>query len=347
MTEDGGGEQVDFLDKPMKKQAFENSYRIMKEEKEHLIRTKHAIIKIVKSSNKYDVGGKVVGRANTTKKGETGTIAEVCGGDVYLIEWDDENLLPCRMEKKHLVLQKGFGETYRWEVVRDHIAPNPPTKYEKVGIEGFSMKSFDVMPTDDKGEPNPDYDHPFARLLEALWPGDWRQQLERMNAGVRAAGNLGKECTVDEWWTFWGILIFAAKVEKGGVDALFDKGRKKLLNELPSIDLSERMKKYRFEQLKRVIPTAFHGDDEADPWNPITSLINGFNNKRARKIAASFWKLHDESMSPYKPRTSKYGGLPFLSFILRKPKPIGTEFKVTACSETGKCLALAVMCYSR
>jgi hypothetical protein len=47
------------------------------------------------------------------------------------------------------------------------------------------------------------------------------------------------------------------------------------------------MKKYRFQQLKRVIPTAFHGDDEADPWNQINSIIDGFNNNRARKVAAS------------------------------------------------------------
>ena len=137
---------------------------------------------------------------------------------------------------------------------------------------------------------------------------------------------------------FWGILILAAKVEKGGVAALFDKGKEKLLDKLPSIDLSDRMKKYRFEQLKRVIPTAFHGDDEADPWNPIKSLIDGFNNNRARKIAASYCKVHNESMSAFKPRTMQTGGLPFLSFILRKPKPIGTELKVTACTETGKCL---------
>ena len=152
--------------------------------------------------------------------------------------------------------------------------------------------------------------------------------------------------TEDEWWTFWGIMIFSAKVEKGGVDALFDKGKKKLLDELPSIDLCNRMRKHRFEQLRRVIPTAFHGDDSADPWNPIKSLIDGFNNKRARKIAASYCKVHDESMSAFRPRSTKTGttkvndlvGLPFLSFILRKPKPLGTEFKSTACSQTGKCI---------
>ncbi|KAL7425984.1 hypothetical protein ACHAXM_000719 [Skeletonema potamos] len=164
-----------------------------------------------------------------------------------------------------------------------------------------------------------------------------------MNEGLCKDKSLGKEATEDEWWTFWGILIFAANVEKGGVDALFDKGKNKLLDELPSIDLSDWMKKYRFQQLKRVIPSAFHGDDEADPWNNITSILDGFNNKRARKVAASYCKVHDESMSALKPRTTKTGGLPFLSFILRKPKPIGTEFKATACTETGKCFVYDII----
>jgi hypothetical protein len=292
-TEDGG-EQVDFIDHPMKKAAYNISYNTMKEEKEHLIRTKHTIIKIVKSKNAYEVGGKVVGRNNTRHADLKGTIAEVCGDGVFRIEWDDDTL-SCRVEKKHLLLQKGFDQTYRWKVVRDHVAPNPPTAYQKNGVIDFSMKAFSKTPEDDG------YDHPFARLVEALWPGEWREQLEKMNDVLRQDPSYGKECTEDEWWTFWGILILAAKVEKGGVDALFDKGHKKLLDELPSIDLSGRMKKYRFEQLKRVIPTAFHGDDETDPWNPIKSLIDGFNSKRARRIAASYCKVHDESMSSFKP----------------------------------------------
>jgi hypothetical protein len=91
--------------------------------------------------------------------------------------------------------------------------------YDKVGVADFSMKDFKSKPGDY------DYNHPFARLLEALWPGDWREQLAKMNEGLRKDKSLGKEATGDEWWTFWGILIFAAKVEKGGVDTLFDKGK--------------------------------------------------------------------------------------------------------------------------
>jgi hypothetical protein len=80
----------------------------------------------------------------------------------------------------------------------------------------------------------------------------------KMNKGLRQDKSLGKEITKD-----WGIMIFAAMVGKGGVDALYNKGKKKLLDELPSIDLSDQMKKYRFEQLKRVIPTAFDNSGQS------------------------------------------------------------------------------------
>jgi hypothetical protein len=47
-------------------------------------------------------------------------------------------------------------------------------------------------------------------------------------------------------------------------------------------------------------------------------------------------------MSSFKPRTSKTGGLPNISFIKRKPKPLGTEFKDIACGITGIILHLEI-----
>jgi hypothetical protein len=68
----------------------------------------------------------------------------------------------------------------------------------------------------------------------------------------------------------------------------------------------------------------------------LSKLIDEFNKNRGKMIAASVIKLLDESMSAWRPRKSKTGGLPNISFILRKPEPLGTEFKSMACSETGK-----------
>jgi hypothetical protein len=65
-------------------------------------------------------------------------------------------------------------------------------------------------------------------------------------------------------------------------------------------------------------------------------LINGLNKNRHDWVAASARKVLDESMSAWRPKTTKTGGLPHLSFILRKPEPLGTEFKMIACTVTGK-----------
>jgi len=67
----------------------------------------------------------------------------------------------------------------------------------------------------------------------------------------------------------------------------------------------------------------------------ISRLIDDFNNNRKKGVAASVIKVLDELMSAWRPRKNKTGGLPNISFILRKPEPLGTEFKCGACAATG------------
>ena len=238
--------------------------------------------------------------------------------------------------KNQLLLSKEPNKILKWRVVRDHEPENPPSKYSKVGVVGFNAEGFNNIDTK-----LDDYDYPFARLLEHLWPGDWRVQLRKMNDAINEANKSlptqkhAKECSKDEWWTIWGIIIFAAKAGKGGISFLYNK-KQKILDQLPNIDLSDIMKQYRAQQLIKNIPFAFYGEDVTDPWNPVAALVNGFNNNRAQKVAASHIKILDEVMSAWSPTTTKYGGLPFLSFILRKPQPLGTEFKNVACTDMGE-----------
>ena len=70
-------------------------------------------------------------------------------------------------------------------------------------------------------------------------------------------------------------------------------------------------------------------ESEADKakceWWRAKLLIDGFNTT-CKNIAASFLKVGDESMSAIRFWTTSKGNLPHLSFILRKPEPLGTEF---------------------
>ena len=80
----------------------------------------------------------------------------------------------------------------------------------------------------------------------------------------------------------------------------------------------------------------------SDPWWPIRGGVDGFNENRKRTIKRTRAICIDESMSAYQPRSTKLGGLPHLSFIKRKPRPLGTEFKSAADGVTGVMLWLEI-----
>jgi hypothetical protein len=105
------------------------------------------------------------------------------------------------------------------------------------------------------------------------------------------------------------------------------------------------MKFHRFKVWKQFIVKV--NEDKArerdcDQWWKFATAIAGFNHVRLNKITTSLWDIFDESMSSFRPRTTATGTLPNISFIFRKPEPLGTEFKCAACPVIGtmKCLEI-------
>lgn len=86
----------------------------------------------------------------------------------------------------------------------------------------------------------------------------------------------------------------------------------------------------RFKAIKVLIRFAFydHNLAESDPYFPVSSLVDDFNDNRKKTVAASIDIIVDESMCSFRPRTTATSDLPNISFIFRKPKPLGVEFKV-------------------
>ena len=85
------------------------------------------------------------------------------------------------------------------------------------------------------------------------------------------------------------------------------------------------MTKNPFSEIRKIFPFAFanfelgvEGQDNFDPWWPISTFVDDYNKNRKKTVAASIRKTLDESMSAYRPRASALGGLPNISFILRK-----------------------------
>lgn len=62
-------------------------------------------------------------------------------------------------------------------------------------------------------------------------------------------------------------------------------------------------------------------------WDIFLPCLTSFNDKRKRLLRSVIELLLDESMSAWKPKTSKLGGLPSYTFEPRKPIPLGTMFR--------------------
>jgi Transposase IS4 len=110
------------------------------------------------------------------------------------------------------------------------------------------------------------------------------------------------------------------------------------------VDMSEYMVQYRFNEIRKFIPYLFADNtrEANDPWWQFSKGIDEYNKNRRTVVCSSFLKVFDESMSAYRPQTTKTGNLPHLSQVERKPEDLGTEVKVTADTATGMCLYLEI-----
>jgi hypothetical protein len=82
------------------------------------------------------------------------------------------------------------------------------------------------------------------------------------------------------------------------------------------------------------------GMDTEGWWDIADGFAEDFNLNRQYTFGGSGTIVYDELMSPWRPRTTALGGLPNLSFVMRKPEPLGTEMKCACDAEVGLMLYL-------
>jgi hypothetical protein len=101
-------------------------------------------------------------------------------------------------------------------------------------------------------------------------------------------------------------------------------------------DFERFMKSYRFTTIRHMVmySKADMSACQVDPWAMFRQMVSDFNDERAAKLQAGMTQTLDESMSSYQPRKDKRGDLQNISFILRKPKPLGTEIKTMCDADT-------------
>lgn len=131
-----------------------------------------------------------------------------------------------------------------------------------------------------------------------------------------------------------GLLIGAAEFAQQGKDLFISQDQKKSCDGdvenwsslIPHPSFDCHMSYSRFKDFRHFLPEIwfdFQLKDEGDPWWMFAGAVKEFNDIRRERVHASSWKVIDELMSAWRPRTTALGGLPNISFILRKPEPLG------------------------
>jgi hypothetical protein len=339
-----------------------NKWQQYQLDKAELLEEGWTVIKTGNSNQGISVGAKVKTRGRNSREGQVVGQTEIgvplkkhwlvdLGGD------EPELMTPMQIQ----LVERSEAQNYEWTLVVNSSPDEAtaPVEYDDIGLAGFNF------PESFKPSTGGAYEYPYLKLLQKMWPGDWKAQLRQLNLRVTAenASYIGKKNWRDihpiseqEWWIFIGIVLSAGPHGRGG-GKLWEKtscdgyfGMTQPINYGPTgLNI---MPEYRFRDIKRCFSWSFQdkskadkATDDYDPWNMILLMVNGYNKNRHDWMAGSVRKVLDETMSAWCPQTTPTGGLPHLSFILRKPEPLGTEFKTIACTVTGKKSTMVAVCF--
>ena len=144
---------------------------------------------------------------------------------------------------------------------------------------------------------------------------------------------------------FMGLLIAAACCVDSGRNLWSpDDTRYEGYNFLKNPNFGEVMSLSKFNKIRAYFTYCFadHEKNGIDPWWYILEGLRNFNHSRKLLLRYSPTLVIDESMSAWVPKTTPCGGLPNITYVARKPEPLGTEFKVIADATTGCFISVEV-----
>jgi len=168
-----------------------------------------------------------------------------------------------------------------------------------------------------------------------LYPGDIKQHVAVISAAMKEKDPKTADLTLGEYVVWHGLFLAATVCVQRGRD-LWDA-----TEDMPRFRthpvFAKFMKRHRFFLIKSCILAAFRDEPnkEVDKWWEIRPLVDSFNENCRRNIVMSEVQIPYEAMSAFQPRTTPKADLPHVSFVERKPKPLGTEFKCVADGGSG------------
>lgn len=182
-------------------------------------------------------------------------------------------------------------------------------------------------------------------LLKAwlrLLPGGIEQNVADVDAAVRKTDSKAAAVTAGELVVWEGLFLAATLVPQRGDDLFTPPPQPRRFTPHPGFEQYMTLKRFRAITTATL---ATCGDPDAagqDRWWEIRRLVDNFNQNRLLNVVKSEILIPDEAMSPYQPRTTPTGDLPHLSYVERKPKKLGTEFKCIADGTHGLMLYLEI-----
>ena len=131
-------------------------------------------------------------------------------------------------------------------------------------------------------------------------------------------------------------ILFGAGQFKEGTD-LWSVSRKGMM---PGPDFGLYLSRDRFEKVLRFWAYGPDGTEDKlteKPWEEVDYWVRAFNNKRKEELVVGTDLTPDELMIAWKGKKGN-GGIPHLSYVERKPIPLGTEAKVVCEGSMGMCV---------
>jgi hypothetical protein len=113
---------------------------------------------------------------------------------------------------------------------------------------------------------------------------------------------------------------------------------------MPAPDFGRVLSRDRFKKLVRYWSRGLQSERDnlkTRPWAQVDRWVKGFNTSRLREICPGSSLTPDEMMLEWKGKSGN-GGLPHLSFIKRKPQPLGTELKSVCEGTFGICVFIEI-----
>jgi hypothetical protein len=210
-----------------------------------------------------------------------------------------------------------------WTVVNNVLDSTEQSRHAELGPDaglrgGLPVRDGDV--------------HLLALWLK-LYPGSIEDDLQRLNSQGILRKSTFSPVSQQEWVTFWGLVIGARQfsVQGRGLWETASDGFQ------PAPNFGQYMSWGRFQLIRELVKWSKADLDAqpTDPWYMFRRMTTDFNANRAANVHMQLVQVLDEMMSSWQPRKDKLGGLPNISYIQRKPKPLGTELKCVAEAATG------------